>query len=66
MTGTLNDGSQDKANGAYFSRLHGMQLRHAQKRLVCALLRQRGLAPTVLRSGIRQGDFPEEWRMPST
>jgi uncharacterized protein (DUF927 family) len=62
MTGTLNDGSQDKANGAYFARLHGMQLRHAQKRLVCALLRQSGLAPTVLRSGIRQGDLPEEWR----
>ena len=47
---------------AHIERLHGEQLRRVQQQLLAALLRRPSLAPTVLRSGIRQEDFPLEWR----
>jgi Protein of unknown function (DUF3987) len=39
-----------------------MELRRFQQRMLTALLRQPGLVPTVLTTGIRPEDFPEEWR----
>lgn len=62
MTNTFGAERHRKGNGAYFPILHGMQLRQCQKRLLAALLRQPGLVPTVLRSGIHPGCFPEDWR----
>jgi hypothetical protein len=62
MTITSGTELHQKGNGAYFPLLYGMQLRQAQKRLLAALLRQPGLVPTVLRSGIRPECFPEGWR----
>jgi Family of unknown function (DUF5906) len=53
--------SRDKANGAYFQLLHGVDLRHTQQRLLSSLLRQPGLVPAVLATGIDQEYFPEEW-----
>ena len=61
MTGT-DTGFHDKANGAFFPLVHGMELRHVQQRLLASLLRQPGLVPTVLTTGIVPEDFPEEWR----
>ncbi len=51
----------DKTDGAYFPILHGMELRRVQQRMLSALLRQPGLVPGVLTTGIRPEDFPEEW-----
>jgi hypothetical protein len=61
MTGT-DTGFHDKANGAFFPLVHGMELRRVQQRLLASLLRQPGLVPTVLTTGIVPEDFPEEWR----
>jgi hypothetical protein len=61
MTGT-DTGFRDKANGAFFQLVRGMELRRVQQRLLASLLRQPGLAPTVLTTGIGPEDFPEEWR----
>jgi hypothetical protein len=59
MTGT-DTGFRDKANGAFFQLVRGMELRRVQQRLLASLLRQPGLAPTVLTTGIGPEDFPEE------
>ena len=61
MTGT-DTGSHDKANGAFFPLVHGMELRRVQQRFLASLLRQPDLVPTVLTTGIVPEDFPEEWR----
>ena len=61
MTGT-DTGFHDKANGAFFPLVHGMELRRVQQRFLASLLRQPGLVPTVLTTGIVPEDFPEEWR----
>jgi Family of unknown function (DUF5906) len=61
MTGT-ETGFHDKANGAFFPIVRGFELRRVQQRLLTALLRQPGLVRMVLATGIRQEDFPEEWR----
>jgi hypothetical protein len=52
----------NKANGAFFPIVHGMELRRVQQRLLTSLLRQPGLIPTVLTTGISANDFPNEWR----
>jgi hypothetical protein len=61
MTGT-DTGFHDKANGAFFPLVHGMALRRVQQRFLASLLRQPGLVPTVLGTGIGPEYFPEEWR----
>src|SRR6476659_11295770 len=61
MTGT-DTGFHDKANGAFFPLVHGMELRRVQQRFLASLLRQPGLVPTVLTTGIGPDHFPEEWR----
>jgi hypothetical protein len=61
MTG-IDSGFHDKANGAFFPLVHGIELRRVQERFLTALLRQPGLVRMVLATGIRQEDFPEEWR----
>jgi len=61
MTGT-DTGFHDKSNGAFFPLVHGMELRRVQQRFLASLLRQPGLVPTVLTTGIGPEDFPEEWR----
>jgi hypothetical protein len=61
MTGT-DTGFHDKANGAFFPLVHGMELRRVQRRFLASLLRQPGVVPTVLTTGIGPDDFPEEWR----
>jgi Family of unknown function (DUF5906) len=60
MTDISNAESPYRANGAYSPRLHGMQLRNTQQRLVAALLRRPSLVPTVMQAGIRPDDFPKE------
>jgi hypothetical protein len=52
----------DKTDRAFFPILHGMELRRVQQRMLTALLRQPGLVPTILTTGIRPEHFPEEWR----
>jgi hypothetical protein len=61
MTGT-DTGFHDKANGGFFPLVHGVELRRVQQRFLASLLRQPGLVPTVLTTGIVLEDFPEEWR----
>ena len=61
MTG-IDTGFHDKANGAFFPIVQGMELRRVQHRFLASLLRQPGLVPTVLATGIGPEDFPEEWR----
>ena len=61
MTGT-DTGFHDKANGAFFPLVHGMELRRVQRRFLASLLRQPGVVPTVLTTGIGPDDFPEAWR----
>ncbi len=62
MTDTFGAADREKANGAFIARLHGMQLRSTQQRLLAALLRRPSLVPTVLRSGIQRDHFPKDWR----
>jgi hypothetical protein len=61
MTGTETS-LQDKPNGAFFPIVHGIDLFCVQRRLLAALLRDPGLVPTVLATGIGPEYFPEEWR----
>ena len=61
MTG-IGKGFHDKTNGAFFRIVHGMELRRVQQRFLASLLRQPGLVPTVLATGIGPEYFPEEWR----
>jgi hypothetical protein len=60
MTGT-DTGFHDKANGAFFPLVHGMELRRVQQRFLASLLRQPSLVPTVLTTGIGPDDFPAGW-----
>src|SRR5262249_33738492 len=57
----IHKGQTDRLDGANFPILRGMELRGVQQRMLSALLRQPGLVPTVLTTGIRPEDFPEEW-----
>jgi hypothetical protein len=61
MTG-MDGRLHDKANGAFFPIVHGMELLRVQQRLLASLLRQPGLVPTVLTTGIGPENFPEELR----
>jgi hypothetical protein len=62
MTDKVQTDLPDKTDGAYFPILRGMELHRGQQRMLTALLRQPGLVPTVLTTGIRPEHFPEEWR----
>jgi hypothetical protein len=62
MTDKVQTDLPDKTDGAYFPILRETELRRGQQRMLTALLRQPGLVPTVLTTGIRPEDFPEEWR----
>ena len=57
MTG-MDGRLHDKANGAFFPIVHGMELLRVQQRLLASLLRQPGLVPTVLTTGIGPEKFP--------
>jgi hypothetical protein len=62
MTEMSQTDSRDRANGAFYPILHGTELRRVQRRLLASLLRQPGIVPIVMTTGIGPDDFPADWQ----